>query len=81
MRGGNFYLFHFYPISPLPPIKKQNKNVFPKKKFFLRKKKRKLVSMMGRGFVSVRETLAAASADIVTRQNFRLNIFPFFFFF
>lgn len=85
MRGGNFYLFHFYPISPLPPIKKQNKNVFPKKKifnfFFFKKEKRKLVSMMGRGFVSVRETLAAASADIVTRQNFRLNIFPFFFFF
>lgn len=37
--------------------------------------------MMGRRFVSVRETFAAASADIVTRQIFRLNIFPFFFFF
>ena len=36
--------------------------------------------MMGRRFVSVRETFAAASADIVTRQIFRLNIFPFFFF-
>lgn len=37
--------------------------------------------MMGRRFVSVRETFAAASADIVTRQIFRLNIFPFFSFF
>ena len=62
-----FFVFNFYVLK-IKKKKKKKKNGW------------KLVSMMGRRFVSVRETFAAASADIVTRQIFRLNIFPFFFF-